>query len=48
MPKQSQVTEGRITCIFNGGTLLEMNIPAQDITDGKIFVRGLGLNCGTY
>lgn len=46
MPKQSQVTEGRITCIFNGGTLLEMSIPAQEITEGKILVRGLGLNCG--
>lgn len=47
MPKQSQVIEGRITCIVNGGMLLDMSIPAQEITDGKIFVRGLGLNCGT-
>lgn len=47
MPKQSQVTEGKITCIFNGGTLLEMSIPAQETTEGKIFVRGLSLNCGS-
>lgn len=47
MPEQSQVIEGRITCIFNGGTLLEMSIPAQETTEGKIFVRGLGLNCGS-
>jgi len=47
MPEQSQVIEGKITCIFNGGPLLEMSIPGQEITEGKIFVRGLGLNCGS-
>lgn len=46
MPKQSQVTTGKITGIFNGGTVLEMNIPAQETTDGKFYVRGLGLKCG--
>ena len=46
MPKQSQVITGKITGIFNGGTVLETGIPAQETTDGKIFVRGLGLNCG--
>jgi hypothetical protein len=47
MPEQSQVIEGKITGIFNGGTVLETSIPDQDTTNGKIFVRDLGLKCGS-
>ena len=47
MPEQSQVAVGKITCIFNGETVLETNVPAQKTTDGKIFVRGPHLKCGS-
>jgi hypothetical protein len=47
MPEQSQVIEGKITCIFNSETLLEVSIPAQDTTEGRIFVRDLDVNCGS-
>jgi hypothetical protein len=46
MPKQSQVLAGKITGIFNGGAVLEMDIPAQTTTNGIISVGELGLNCG--
>jgi len=47
MPEQSQVVVGKVTCIFNGGEIvLEMNVPAQKTTEGKIFGRGLHLKCG--
>lgn len=47
MPEESQVIMGKITGIFNGGTVLETSIPAQETTNGKIFVGGLGLTCGS-
>ena len=47
MPEQGQVIAGKITGIINGGTVLETSIPAQETTNGKIFVRGLGLVCGS-
>jgi hypothetical protein len=47
MPEQSRVVTGKITGIFNGETVLEMSIPAQETTVGKIFVRSPGLKCGS-
>jgi hypothetical protein len=46
MPEQSQVAGGEITCIFNSDIVLELSIPEQETADGKVFVRGLELNCG--
>ncbi len=45
MPEQSQVLAGKVTCIINGGAVLETSISAQQITNGRIFVRGLNINC---
>ena len=47
MPEQSQLLAGKVTSILNGEAVLAMSIPAQETTNGKIFVRGLGLKCGS-
>lgn len=42
MPKDSHVLNGRAVVTVNSAVRIEVDVPEQQIKDGKIFVRGLG------
>ena len=41
MPKESKVLGGKATCIFNSEVRIQIAIPPQETTEGRISVRGL-------
>jgi hypothetical protein len=48
MPKDAHVLEGRAVVTVNSAVRIEIKIPKQDLRDGKILVRDLGLSFQSF